>query len=304
MDTEKTLSIGEVAKLTGITVHTLRIWEHRYGFSSHMAKPPGKHRRYYPEEIKRLKLIKQGLDIGLKPVDIVNLEINTLSHEVESYGARKGYPIAVHPLQVIEKWIELVRAHDENSLLKEFQLEWEALGPVGFVEDRCSHFAKEIGDLWEIGALDVRHEHFGASLLKDFLSQHWRKISQDLVPDSNAAPFVLATFPGEAHTLGLEMVATVLAAAHKRAIYLGRSTPIEDIVKSAVETGAYGVAISICDRGHSMNSLELFAQLREKLPSSTVIIAGGCSAPSGIEYVNTFSNLRSFYDWLRIQDMP
>ena len=57
---ERTLAIGEVAKLTGLSVHTLRIWEHRYGFSSHLEKERGKHRRYNTDEIKRLKLIKQS----------------------------------------------------------------------------------------------------------------------------------------------------------------------------------------------------------------------------------------------------
>ena len=50
---ESLISIGELSRLTGITTHTLRVWEKRYGSPSSQRLPSG-HRRYPKEDIPRL----------------------------------------------------------------------------------------------------------------------------------------------------------------------------------------------------------------------------------------------------------
>ena len=52
------LSIGDVARATGISVHTLRVWEKRYGAPFPMKRKSG-HRRYAQEEVRRLRLAVQ-----------------------------------------------------------------------------------------------------------------------------------------------------------------------------------------------------------------------------------------------------
>ena len=49
---EDYLSIGELSGLTGIGVHTLRVWEKRYG-APHSQRLPSGHRRYPKEEVPR-----------------------------------------------------------------------------------------------------------------------------------------------------------------------------------------------------------------------------------------------------------
>ena len=44
------LSIGELSEMTGIGVHTLRVWEKRYG-APHSQRLPSGHRRYPKEEV-------------------------------------------------------------------------------------------------------------------------------------------------------------------------------------------------------------------------------------------------------------
>jgi DNA-binding transcriptional MerR regulator len=58
-----TMPIGEVARRTGVTVPTLRAWEHRYGLLVPV-RTPGGHRRYREEDVQRvlavLELTGQG----------------------------------------------------------------------------------------------------------------------------------------------------------------------------------------------------------------------------------------------------
>jgi DNA-binding transcriptional MerR regulator len=58
-----TMSIGEVARRTGVTVPTLRAWERRYGLLVPV-RTAGGHRRYREEDVRRvlavLELVRQG----------------------------------------------------------------------------------------------------------------------------------------------------------------------------------------------------------------------------------------------------
>jgi DNA-binding transcriptional MerR regulator len=62
-----TMSIGEVARRTGMTVPTLRAWERRYGLMVPV-RTAGGHRRYREEDVRRvlavLELVRQGWSVG------------------------------------------------------------------------------------------------------------------------------------------------------------------------------------------------------------------------------------------------
>ena len=62
-----TMSIGEVARRTGMTVPTLRAWERRYGLLVPV-RTAGGHRRYREEDLRRvlavLELVRQGWAVG------------------------------------------------------------------------------------------------------------------------------------------------------------------------------------------------------------------------------------------------
>jgi DNA-binding transcriptional MerR regulator len=62
-----TMPIGEVARRTGVTVPTLRAWEHRYGLLLPI-RTSGGHRRYREEDVQRvlavLELTGQGWAVG------------------------------------------------------------------------------------------------------------------------------------------------------------------------------------------------------------------------------------------------
>ncbi|MFK8031294.1 MAG: MerR family transcriptional regulator [Gammaproteobacteria bacterium] len=64
---DKEYSIGAVAKLTGLTDHTIRAWERRHGAVTTLRAPNGR-RVYGPEQVEKLGLLKtltdQGVSIG------------------------------------------------------------------------------------------------------------------------------------------------------------------------------------------------------------------------------------------------
>jgi DNA-binding transcriptional MerR regulator len=54
---------GAAARLSGVPVETLRVWERRYSVVSPERSPRG-HREYSLDEVKRLSVIKQLVDLG------------------------------------------------------------------------------------------------------------------------------------------------------------------------------------------------------------------------------------------------
>ena len=52
-----------------------------------------------------------------------------------------------------------------------------ALGSIAFMEQALSPLLHELGERWAQGALGVRHEHFAAECVREFLAQRWRPLS-------------------------------------------------------------------------------------------------------------------------------
>src|SRR6185295_18967017 len=62
------LSAGAVARRLGVAVTTLRTWHQRYGLgpSRHV---PGQHRRYTPEDLDRLQVMRRLIGQGIAPAE-------------------------------------------------------------------------------------------------------------------------------------------------------------------------------------------------------------------------------------------
>jgi MerR family transcriptional regulator, light-induced transcriptional regulator len=94
---------GTAARLAGIPVATLRVWERRYGVVGPRMSPSG-HRRYSAADVSRLALVKQLVDLGFPIGSIANLPLPALREMHAGSGAAphdSGEPPAsARPLRV------------------------------------------------------------------------------------------------------------------------------------------------------------------------------------------------------------
>lgn len=82
---EPTFTIGAVARLTGIAVDTLRVWERRYeGLAP--ARTSTHRRRYSERDIRRLTLIKQLVDQGHGVGTVAHLPETALRERLNLYA--------------------------------------------------------------------------------------------------------------------------------------------------------------------------------------------------------------------------
>lgn len=75
---QPTYSIGVIARLTGLSTHSLRMWERRYGLGASIRATNGR-REFTKTDLDHLRLIKQLIDRGMRIGDIARLPKKTLS---------------------------------------------------------------------------------------------------------------------------------------------------------------------------------------------------------------------------------
>lgn len=293
------LSIGALSRATGIAVETLRTWESRYGFPVPERKPSG-HRVYPLTAVPRLRRIAQALALGHRAGQVVGASDDALGRLLESsvgrtsMGDHDGRPPVPSP-EDVAGLLRLVEAFDAERLSRLFVADWARLGPVEFLEQRVAPLVKAIGEAWERGDLEVRHEHFLSEQIGDLL----RSLRAPLEARAAGPLVVFATLPGEAHGIGLQMAALVLAAAGCRILYLGTDVPSPQIASLARDLAARAVAVSVSAASKGPATTAALRKLRESLPRRTALVAGGDGAPAGRLGIEVLRDLRGLDAWGR-----
>lgn len=276
---EAGIAIGELSRLTGISTHTLRIWERRYGSPVSLRLPSG-HRRYPKKEVPRLRAVALALQAGNRPNKVVGASLEELeklldlSHSILKTG-KKANSNDISNQMLIEQWIEGVHKYCNQTLDDGFYSEWAKRGPLNFVQDCAAPFVSKIGHGWECGELSISQEHFATEKLNDFLGSMWRRIHERNTGDIS----ILTTLPGEVHSLGLQMCAVITAITGGRIVYLGANTPQEEIVASVSKCQAKSVCISVSSSYKKQDAQRHVEKIRGQLDPSVKLYVGGKGAP-------------------------
>lgn len=258
------LSIGDLAEATGITEATLRAWERRYGRPCAVRRPSG-HRRYRPEDVTWLRRVAEALARGGRASEIVTLDEAALDQYLAAGNK------AAEANEITQRMLEWVRDFDGPRLRRSLREAWNRMEPLPFLRDRLTPLMQAVGREWADGRLEIRHEHFLTEVVDDLL-----RTLRDRMGELSTGPLVvLATLPEERHGMGLQMAAIGVVAGGGRVRILGTNTPIVEIVKTAAETRARGVAISVSLANGGVATDRVLAELRKQLPAEVHLAAGG-----------------------------
>lgn len=230
-------NIGVVARMTGIPVGTLRVWERRYRFPA-SARTPGGHRLYSEKEVMRLRWVKARIDDGMQ----TGQAIRALHHaedegripefaaltQVLAPRAEKDSSLAA--LQA--RFSEALLAHDlerANQLLAEVMA-------LFTVEDLALQLIvptlAEIGEAYLDGRITVAVEHLATNFIRHRLLM-WMLAGP---PPHPVTPTILACAPGELHEGSLLVLGALLRRQRWPVAYLGQSVPLPDLATFVRET--------------------------------------------------------------------
>lgn len=291
--------IGELARLSGLSTHAIRVWERRYGATSPQ-RAPGGARLYTEMDLQRFQLISQLLRRGYSTRAIANLDLAQLSElakpEHEAPPATAANEHGRPARDVIDSLLDAIRSMDVELAERVLARASNELSPRELVLRVVAPALEEIGARWASGDLCTASEHAASAILRTRLGA-----LLSAQPVGRAPPVVCTTPSGEPHELGALLVAVLIAMSGRRAIFLGANLPAEQIAEAVRMSGARSVAISVVVLAPEDARREL-TQLSQLLPANVDLVVGGrgvvalTQLPARVRVLGTFAALEGWID--------
>jgi len=259
-------SIGVVERDTGIGRDTLRVWERRYGFPEPVRSEKGE-RKYSEKQLRQLQRIRRLLDQGMRPGKLLPLGEEGLD-ELEA-SLQSEHPVQME--KTVSELIEAIHSADAELLESLLQRQYQQLGMQGFILDTVVPLLNTVGEFWARGKLQIFQEHFLSQQLIRFLNTEIAKLQRH----ARKPRVLLATLPGEEHTLGLLMVAAMLSSHGVSTINIGAEVPMDQIGHAVEQFHADIVGITFSGAYQYKNIRPHLIELRELIPDDIEIWTGG-----------------------------
>lgn len=272
--------IRAVAKLTGLSIDTLRAWERRYGAVEPQRDDRG--RLYSESDVRRLHLLRTAVERGHAIGRLAGLSDGQLK-DLLSYTAtvnegREALAAGVAPTPrravrpaLIQGVMASIERFDYAAADRELARLGALLSPRELVHQVAQPLMLHIGDEWHAGRLGIAQEHMGSSLLRNLLGALVRLYVRNDPP----ATLLLTTPSEERHEFGILLAAMLAAGGGLGIVYLGTDLPAEEIVKAAGRTRAGAVVLGMTGSEEAKKSMVCFAQVVRELPESTELWVGG-----------------------------
>jgi len=281
-------SIGVVERETGIGRDTLRVWERRYGFPRPVRNEKGE-RSYPADQLRRLQRTRRLLDRGIRPGKLLPLSEDALD-EIEASLLPEGS-------QQIDKTVNAVlgaiRSADAGQVEVLLRRQYEKRGMREFVLETVAPLLQAVGELWISGRLQIFQEHFLSEQLIRFLNSEIA-----ILQKSAGKPLVLlATLPGEEHTLGLLMLAAMLSSSGVSVINLGGEVPMNQIGRAVEQFHANAAGITFSGAYPYQRIRPHLNELRELIADDVALWTGGEGVrrlrklPTGVTKFNSLEKL-------------
>jgi len=211
------LTVAAVARRIGVAPATLRTWDRRYGLgpSEHVE---GEHRRYCPQDLARLTMMRRLIVAGLAPAEAAEQARNCKS-AVKVETLVKGFEVREEVVEAIYKGLQ---GFDKAFIEKTLDHEIDTYGVEGAWSDVIVPTLFLIGQEWEINQSGIEIEHLFSEILKR--TMHNRVV--ELKKPVNARPVLLAAVGEELHSLPLYALAAALCERNIDTYVLGARTPL------------------------------------------------------------------------------
>ena len=260
---QELLTVAAVARRLGVAPATLRTWDRRYGLgpSSHEA---GEHRRYCPNDLAKLTMMRRLITSGVAPCDAA---IRAKAHEgsatfdnlVAEFAVRDDVVDSLHRASksLDKSFVETLLRKDisENGVITSWT---EVIVPLLFL----------VGDEWAATGTGIEVEHMLSEVIKRLLREGVVEIKDPV----NAQPVLLASVGEELHCLALHALAAALAEKRIETFFLGARTPLEAI--SGMVKRSAPPAVFLWAQLEQNSDPKYFTDLPVVRPAPRVIVGG------------------------------
>ncbi len=295
--------IRAAAKLTGISLDTLRAWERRYQAVTPIRTERG---RFYSEaQIRRLLLLRGAVESGRSISQVASLpdeELEQLERETASLAPKSQAPQdpALQPLLHALDRYDYAAVNDHLGRLALL------LRPSELVHAVVLPLMRLTGEKWESGAYQIGHEHMLSACLRNLLGGLVRL----QVPAKTNAAILFTTPSGELHEFGILAAAMLSVARGFPVSYLGPNLPGRELVAVAEKSRPRAVVLGIMKCNASAAMRDEVSRIASELPESTELWLAGTGAAdvsAGVQRNGLFllaDHLQFEHHLSRLEAMP
>ena len=214
---KSTFSIKNLENLSGIKAHTLRIWEKRYN----LLEPERTYtniRRYSLDSLKRLLNVTLLYNHGFKISKIASLNEEEIPELVRSIALKSNseqVAINAFKLSMINFDYDLFDTN-YNEILQHHDFQYVFLNVF-------MPLMRELGILWQTGAISPSHEHFITNLIKQKIHLQTELLQRKKPKRGEHPLFVIFLPENEIHELGVLYLNYLILNSGFRTIFLGQS---------------------------------------------------------------------------------
>jgi DNA-binding transcriptional MerR regulator/methylmalonyl-CoA mutase cobalamin-binding subunit len=283
------IGIKKVAQMAGVSEHTLRAWEKRYG-AIVPARSSGGRREYSVDEVKRIRLlsglVQQGSQIGqiasLETAELEDLWFQFFSPTLCSEIGPRTQEIQLHQpiqqsIQQTLDHLQFYRIREIMSLIQHLRLQMDVRTfLLGFVTPLLSR----LGALVAEKKLDVSHEHSLSAVLKHFLSDilfGMATATPSVFSERNKITLVFATPEYDYHEFGIHIAACLAAIMGYNIFYLGCNVPHKSLVATSESLGSSVVVLGtlVFSKETARRAAKFISQTRATMNNSVQLWVGG-----------------------------
>jgi DNA-binding transcriptional MerR regulator/methylmalonyl-CoA mutase cobalamin-binding subunit len=232
------VTIKTVSERTGVSVHTLRAWERRYGVPSPNRGADNRYRLYDEADIADVLFLKQQVELGVTPSQASLMLRQRQDQSARTMTAQSAQPIDSGRAALQEAFAK----SDETTARQVLDEAFAMFTPEQVALQIIEPTMREIGERWMRNEMTVWQEHLASNAVQQKLFAVLQ--SQPALPTS--APLLAAACaPLEEHQLGLTIFALLARRQGWRVAYLGLGTPLGDIVDLARASKPNAIVVSV-----------------------------------------------------------
>lgn len=214
---KSTFSIKNLENLSGIKAHTLRIWEKRYNLLE-PERTDTNIRRYSLDSLKRLLNVTLLYNHGFKISKIASLNEDEIPELVRSIALKSNseqVAINAFKLAMINFDYDLFDTN-YSEILQHHDFQYVFLNVF-------MPLMRELGILWQTGAISPAHEHFITNLIKQKIHLQTEALQRKKPLRTDHPLFVLFLPENEIHELGVLYLNYLILSSGYRTVFLGQS---------------------------------------------------------------------------------
>jgi DNA-binding transcriptional MerR regulator len=267
--------IRAVAKLTGLSLDTLRAWERRY---QAVIPERGERGRVYSEhDLKRLYLLQEVVSRGHAIGQVARLGDHDLTQLLEppalaEQPAASGVQAQFGSSDILGSLVGAIERFDYAGADLELSRLAALVHPRQLIHEVVLPLMRRVGKHFCSGRFNIAQEHMASAILRNLLGTLLRMYTLRDTPER----LLFATLPGELHEFGILAGAMLAAGGGLGIVYLGPNLPAEEIIIAAKRSSSQIVVLGVLAVNEQVGMA--VKQVLEGLPERTELWLAGSQA--------------------------